>query len=205
MIAVEPDRIAAHAEVTTHVADGKLVLAQQFRRSTIEAILSPWLVQVQELESAVWDCYALGIDNSAGDALDQIGALLRLARPAGLSDSAYRTALRAVVLTLKSSGSGPEILAVMRALVGSYAFTMTQAFPASLVIEPDAPLSIPAEVALSILSRGASGGVRLQVIDVPDADLFTFSSETEVSETGDMGFSDTSGTPGGALVGVVST
>jgi len=41
VIAVEPDRIAAHAEVVTHVADGKLVLAQQFRRSTIEAIVSP--------------------------------------------------------------------------------------------------------------------------------------------------------------------
>lgn len=201
----EPDRITAHAEVTTHVADGKARLAMQFRRPRIEAIVSSWLTQVQELESAAWDIYALGIDSSSGHALDQIGSVLRQARPTGMLDAAYRLVLKAVVKTLRSSGAGDTLLAVMREMIGSYDFTMTQAFPASLVFEPDAHEDVPASVMLSVLSRAASAGVRLQVVDVPDADWFRFSSETETSETGSEGFGNTAGTLGGYLVGVVST
>ena len=201
----EPDRITAHAEVTTHVADGKARLAMQFRRPRIEAIVSSWLAQVQELESAAWDIYALGIDTSSDHALDQLGSVLRQARPASMLDATYRLVLKAVVKTLRSSGAGNTLLSVMREMIGSYDFTMTQAFPASLVFEPDAHEDVPASVMLSVLSRAASAGVRLQVVDVPDADWFTFSSETEVSETGNEGFGNTAGTLGGYLVGVVST
>ena len=205
LVVAEPDRLTAHAEVTTHVADGVAVLGQQFRRDTIRAILEPWLTQVQELEAAVWDCYALSIDTSSGHALDQIGEILLQTRPVDMLDAAYRSVLKAVVKTLRSSGTGPELVAVMRELVGSYAFSMTQAFPASLVFEPDAASDVPAEVMLAILSRGASAAVRLQVIDVPDADWFTFSSDTETSETGNEGLGNTAGSLGGYLVGVVST
>lgn len=208
-MSAEPDRIAAHAEVTTHVADGLAALPQQFRgRAALEALAATWLAQVQDLESAAWGLYGLAIDNSSAHALDQVGALLGQSRPSGLLDVAYRSVLRAVVKTLHSSGTGEDLLAIMRELAGgTYDFTLTEAFPASVVLRPDDPQDISAEVMLGVLRRGAAAGVALQVIDVPDEDRFRFSSSTEeVVASSSHGLGDSTGVAdGGALVGVVST
>lgn len=203
----EPARNTAHAENTAHVAEGLSELARQFAsKPRVEALLRSLLLRVQEVEGDTWELYALAIADSSDAALDQLGRVLGQARPAGLADAAYRSVLRAVVLTLHSSGTGDELLAVMRELVGSWDFTMTEAFPASLIFEPDAAGDVPASVALEVLRRGASAGVRLQVVDVPSGTLFTFSeSSEESSSSASKGFSDTSMITGGKLVGIVST
>lgn len=206
-MSAEPDRISAHATNTAHIAEGLASLARQFSSAArIQALLTALLRPVQEVEGDVWDLHALGIAESSDHALDQLGVVLGQSRPAGLSDAAYRTVLRAVVKTLHSSGTGENLLAIMRELVGSYAFTMAEAFPASLVFEPTASGDLSAEVMLGVLRRGASAGVALQVVDVPSGDLFAFSSDSEVSGSSSAtGFSDTSMVTGGKLVGIVST
>lgn len=203
----EPDRITAHEEVTTHVTDGKDRLARQFRRETIEAILAPWLTQVQELESAVWDCYALGIDNSSGASLDQIGSILRAARPTSLSDENYRWILKATVIALRSSGTGDDLVRAMRELMGgtSLAFYVTEHFPADIVVEPVDATTLQASVIKSVLARVKMGGVGLQVIDVPSGDTFAFSTlTTRGISASARGLGDsTDDTVGGKLVGAV--
>jgi hypothetical protein len=204
----EATRITGHATNAAHMAEGLSELARQFAtRPRVRALLAALLRPVQEVEDEVWDLYGLAIADSSDDALDQLGVALGQARPAGLADAAYRSVLRAVVLTLHSSGTGNELLAVMREIVGSYDFTMEEAFPASLVFRPDAAGDVPAAVALEVLRRGASAGVRLQVVDVPDEDRFRFSSSSEeVVASSSNGFGDSTGVAnGGALVGVVST
>ena len=202
----EPDRIAAHAEVTTHAADGEARLAMQFRRERIEAILAPWLAQVQELESAAWDCYALGIDNSEGAALDQLGVVLGAARPTGLSDEQYRWILHAATVALRSSGTGDDLVKAMRELMGgtSLAFYVREHFPADVVVEPVSATTLQASVIKSVLTRAKSGGVGLQVVDVPSGDTFAFSTlSTRAISASARGFSDTSRLTGGQLVGVL--
>lgn len=203
----EPDRIAAHAEVTTHLEDGKTRLARQFRRPAIEAILAPWLAQVQELESAAWDCYALGIDNSEGAALDQLGSVLRSARPTGLADAQYRWILKGTVIALTSSGTGDDLVRAMRELMGgtSLAFYATEYFPADVVVEPVDATTLQATVIKAVLSRVKMGGVGLQVVDVPSGDTFAFSTlSTRGISASARGFSDAAtGLTGGQLVGVV--
>jgi hypothetical protein len=203
----EAARITEHAENTSHVAEGLSELARQFAsKPRIEALLRSLLVKVQEVEGDTWDLYALAIADSSDAALDQLGRVLGQARPASATDTVYRKVLRAVVLTLHSSGTGDELLRVMRELVGSYSFTMTLAYPASLVFRPDDAGDVPASVALEVLRRGASAGVRLQVVEVPSVGRFTFSSSSEESDTSSSkGFSNTSQNTGGALVGIVST
>lgn len=203
----EPDRLAAHAEVTTHLEDGKARLARQFRRPAIEAILAPWLAQVQELESAAWDCYALGIDNSEGAALDQFGSVLRSARPTGLADTQYRWILKGTIVALTSSGTGDDMVRAMRELMGgaSLAFYVTEYFPADVVVEPVDATTLQATVIKAVLSRVKMGGVGLQVIDVPSGDTFAFSTlSTRGISASARGFSDAAtGLTGGQLVGVV--
>lgn len=203
----EPDRITAHAEVTTHVVDGVAVLPQQFRRDALRAFLEPWLAQVQELESAAWDCYALGIDSSAGAALDQLGVVLGAVRPAGLADEEYRWVLRAVVVALRSSGTGDDLVRAMRELMGgtSLAFDVTEYFPADVVVEPVSTTTLQASVVKAVLARVKAAGVGLQVVDVPSGDTFAFSTlTTRGISASARGLGDsTDALVGGQLVGVV--
>lgn len=201
----EPARILAHARDAAHVAEGLALVITQLRgKPAFEAVLSSWLVQVQAVEDALWGLYALAIDNSSAHALDQLGAILGQPRPASLGDVPYRKVLHAATIALTSSGTGDELLAAMHKLIGSWDFTMTLASPATVLFEPDAASDVPAATMASVLRRVKSGGVGLQVVDVPSGDVFAFAAG-EVPETdADTGFSDTGGLVGGQLVGVVT-
>lgn len=201
----EPDRLTSHELVTTHVEDGLALFARQFAtQPRLEALLRAALASVQTVETDVWGLYALGIAESSGAALDQIGSLLLLARPASLSDADYRVALAAIVRAHRSSGTAVDLLAVARIVVGSYALTLSEPSPATVLVEPAATPPVSAELFAAILARGAPAGVTLQVVDVPAATLFTFSADAELaSSSATLGFSDTAGATGGALVGVV--
>jgi hypothetical protein len=202
----EPDRITSHELVATHVEDGLALFARQFAtQPRLEALLRAALASVQTVETDTWALYALGIAESSGAALDQIGSLLLLARPASLSDADYRVALTAIVRAHRSSGTAVDLLAVARIVVGSYALTLSEPSPATVLVEPTATPPVSAELFLAILARGAPAGVTLQVVDVPATTLFTFSADAELSSSSStLGFSDTAGSTGGALVGVVA-
>jgi hypothetical protein len=201
----EADRLTSHELVATHVEDGLALFAKQFAtRPRLEALLRAALASVQTVETDVWGLYALGIAESSGAALDQIGSLLLLARPASLSDADYRVALTAIVRAHRSSGTAVDLLAVARIIVGSYALTLSEPSPATVIVEPVATPPVSAELCAAILARGAPAGVALQVVDVPATTLFTFSADAELaSSSSTLGFSDTAGSTGGALVGVV--
>lgn len=202
----EPDRLTAHATVATHVADGLRSLAQQLRgRPALEAVATSWLSQVQELETAAWALYGLAIDDSAGHALDQLGSVLAMPRPDGMLDAAYRKVLKGVVAAHRSTGEGDALEGVVYAMLDAWP-TLTEAFPATVVVEP-VTSDVPAAVIAAVLRRAKSGAVGLQVIDVGDgtAEPFRFSSEAEeMILDSDAGFGDsTGGVHGGALHGAV--
>lgn len=200
----EPTRLTAHAPDLAHVAEGLALLPQTFQKPALEAILTTWLAQIQEAEAALWSLYGLAIDNSSGHALDQIGVILGQLRPGSLGDVPYRKVLHAAVIALTSSGTGDDVLLAARELVGSWLLTLTEAHPATLILEPDAASDVPAAVMLAVLRRVVSGGVGLQVVEIPSGDVFAFASG-EVPETdANTGFSDTGGLVGGQLVGVVA-
>lgn len=200
----EPTNITAHTHDTEHVAQALASLASQFRRPAIEAIATTWATQAQEIEDALWELYGLGIDDSEAHALDQIGWLMRQPRAVGMTDAVYRRVLRGCVEARRSGGRGPGVVATMRALVGSDAFTLRETFPAAFIAEPDASTSIPVEIMRAVLARAKAAGVGLAVLDVPAGDAFTFGSSMMHAEVdADRGFSDTAQAAGGVLVGVM--
>lgn len=201
----EPTRITAHAAVTDVRAVGLARVIQQLRgKPAFDALLTTYLDEVQAIETAAWQLYALAIDNSEGDALDQIGDLFDTPRSPSMTDAVYRRVLHGCVAALHASGTGNDLVRVARALVGSDAVTVREVFPAAVLVEPTAATGIPVDVMRRVLRRARSGGVGLQVIDVPEGDAFTFSSSMMHSEVdADRGFSDTTQATGGALVGVM--
>lgn len=201
----EAVRLTEHATEADHAGVGASELARQFAdKPRVAALLAALLAGVQLCETETWELYALTINSSSAHALDQIGAVLLQPRPDGLSDANYRKVLRGVVLALRSSGTGDEMEAVARAVLGAWA-TITEAFPATLVVTPAEDNPIPTTVILSVLRRAKSAGVGLQVIDMGPDPRFRFSSSAEEAVVNsDHGFGDSTGAvSGGELVGVV--
>ena len=201
----EPDRLESHAPLSTHVADGLELFARQFAdASRLQALLRALLASVQVAEDDAWELYGLAISTSSTHALDQIGSVLSQARPSGLGDAAYRTLLFATVRAHRSKTSPADLVAIAREAIGSYAFALSEPGPANVLLEPAATPSLPAAVLAGVLRRGTAAGVGVQVVDVPATTLFTFSADAELaSSSATLGFSDTAGATGGALVGVV--
>ena len=200
----EPNTVIGHARVTAHVSEGLALLPAQFRgKPRIRALMRALLRQVQQTEDALWSLYGLAIDNSSDAALDQVGRVLRMGR-GGLLDVEYRRVLRAVVIALRSSGTADEVLRAAAALFDSWDFSYAEAYPAKIVIEPDAPSSLAATTLHAVLRRAKSAGVGLQLVDVPAGDPFSFSDGHDIEDDAARGFSDTGGAAGGLLAGVIA-
>lgn len=202
----EPARLTSHTADTTVAADGLARIVTQLRdKPAFRALLSTYLDEVQVAETAAWGLYALTIDGSDGDALDQLGALLSQPRPPGLSDAVFRRVLHGCVAALHASGRGDALIRVALALVGSSAFTLRESFPATVVLEPTAATGIPVAVMRATLAHAKAAGVGLQVIDVPSGSAFSFAPTMFLSKstTPDEGFSDETQVTGGKLVGVM--
>lgn len=201
----EPDRIVEHSTVTDHADEGVALLPRQFRtKEVIAALLRSWLTQAQGLEDTLWILATRNLDNSEGDALDQIGALLAFPR-GELDDVSYRAVLRAIIVARKSSATGEDLHDVTRLLLGEIEYTARNGY-ASWLIEPHEPLPFSARAILGVLLVAVGGGVQLQLITPPneETDLFTFSESAFFSSaSASLGFSSTDQDDGGFMTGVI--
>ncbi len=120
---------------TDHVARAKAKILYQFRGDpTISALVEVRARRTQERETAAWEV-ALGILdlNGEGFVLDGIGKILKCGR-AGLSDNAYRWALRAWARVLRSKSRLADIREVGELSSGRSLTFELRTYPATLVI-----------------------------------------------------------------------
>jgi len=206
----EPDRIAAHAHVTTHVADGMAAFMRRLRNALdLKAISAAWLAQVQILEDTLWDLLLQAdLTYAVGAQLDQIGVLVGMPRGT-LDDTDYRPILRAAIRARRSSGGVEDLIAIVTlALTGSGVTFSVREGHTSVVIEPHAPLPFDGAPLLRVLRLGKSGGVQLQLI-VPsfiEGGLYTLAPAGSLFPVSDAnrGLSADGGGVGGHLTGVMA-
>lgn len=200
----EPDAVTTHTHITTHVRDGVALMPHEFHKGgDVDALAASWLEEVQEVEDAAWSILGATLDAATGDALDQLGELLVWPR-GSLSDADYRAVLSVVVRCNRSAGTGDELLAVLAEVMGVTGYTLTEYFPAALVAEPEAAPSLGTETLHLLLQRAKAAGVKLHTITPPSGGAFRLSPGERVTTDADHGLSDTGGTTGGALVGVLA-
>lgn len=189
------------AQETGHVAVGLARLARQFRKPVIQAILTSWLAEVQEIEDAFWALIILGIDNAQGAHLDQLGALLGEPR-LGLGDLAYRNLVRARAVSNRSRGNYTDVRDTLRACLDGVNYTLDPSYPAGLLGDlatfPGAGL--PPRIG-ALVRRAAAAGVGTVLVSPAVAgDTFAFAEGDDV-EVDTEGFADTDMGTGGALAG----
>lgn len=206
----EANAVTEVAQITDHEGEGLALLPAQLRKPNVESLVTALMGPVQDFEDAAFPLVSLGIDSSSAHALTQLGELLGLRRldATTITDARFRVALHAWVRAMRSSGTMPDIDAVMEILVGAATgWTSEEIFPAAILVEPDDALLTDDGYVAAIARAVRAGGVELQVICPPTGDAFTFAVGDEELEAGtDTGFADLSGvTPvdGGELAGVV--
>lgn len=209
----EANAVTDVALISDHEGEGVALLPGQLRKPLVEGFTRGLMASVQRHETAAHPLVVLGIDESSGHALTQLGQLMGLERfdATTITDVRYRVALHAWARTMRSNGTLPDVDAVMSILTGedldTGAWEVTEVFPAAMLAEPTDALLTDDGYVGAIARRLRAGGVELQVHCPPSGDAFTFAVGDEALEAGtDTGFADLSGsTPvdGGELAGVV--
>lgn len=209
----EANAVTDVALISDHEGEGVALLPGQLRKPLVEGFTRGLMASVQRLETAAHPLVVLGIDESSGHALTQLGELMGLRRldATTITDARYRVALHAWARAMRSNGTVPDVDAVMTILTGedldTGAWEVTEVFPAAMLAEPTDALLTDDGYVGAIARRLRAGGVELQVHCPPAGDAFTFAAGDEAQEAGtDTGFADLSGsTPvdGGELAGVV--
>lgn len=107
---------------TNHVAEGKALLIEQFKKATnVNALIGTYLRPVQDLETVFWALInGFMIGAAVGDQLDALGALVGEAR-LGRNDTNYRAAVLLRVRVNRSQGLAEDIIQVANLASGNTA------------------------------------------------------------------------------------
>lgn len=121
--------------ITTHAADAKARLLQQFKdKARFQALLDAINVEVQRYEDEVMDLSdVLDIDAMGGVNLDNIGDIVGQPRE-GRSDADYRVAIREKIRRNVSSGTPDQVIQTFDFITGSTATDYDEDYPAGYVI-----------------------------------------------------------------------
>ena len=170
-------------QITDHEARAVARMLSQFRgKPRAEAVTGLLGARAQVWEDALWalldECW---IDTAEGAQLDQWGLLLDLVREESWTDERYRALLQAQLLVLRSTGTGDELLEILRRLAETDLVRLREYFPAQVglrydaIIYPDDPgwaLDI-----VAFLQRAAAAGVSVRPVEEVHEDTLLFSTE----------------------------
>lgn len=191
---------------TTHEAEALGLLIEQFKdKENMRTLLSAWVSQLQQIETAVFEIVqAFNVADAAGDMLDNIGKIVGELRN-GRDDDTYRIHIKVRIRLNVSSGTIPDLAGIFRLLEPTSEIVVREGFPASLVLEILDAIT-PAEAAEygKVMQSAKPAGVGASVIYAlaPPGAAFTFSTDATAASDAARGFSDTSQIAGGTLAGV---
>lgn len=178
-MSTEPNRITEHTKITEHVELSVEPLMPALRsKARVSAIARSIGSQAQSIEDALWSTLTLSIDTAIGEQLDQIGAIL--GQPRGpLDDTDYRPVLRAAIRARRSSGTGPDVIAVVQLALGATPFAW-MAGGASVCVELEDVPPFDPQVLADLVEIAVGAGIGYCVVaPVGDpADAFTFSDDS---------------------------
>ena len=178
-----------------HVNQAIAALFSQYRKPKIEALLTSYVIQIQEIEDALNQVgTVLDLLNASDAQLDLVGVLLNEPR-AGMNDDDYRVILRGKIASSRSKGTADDLLILLRILLGSGpTFSYEEFQPAAIHIT--APTELPSNVNIEsvhrLMQRAKAAGVRLLLIYSEETPVFGFSTDP-----------DAAGFDVGALAGVI--
>jgi hypothetical protein len=212
-----PSGAAEYPPALDHDTIGRARLLEQFRhRPKLNAMASALLAGVQDVEDALHDLWTDRLlDTAAGLQVDVLGEHRQVERE-GRTDAAYLQMIQTLALAHRSSGTVPEIYALLERLAPGGSFRIDQLIEdvagfgvrltSPVLIDPPAsPDDLTPEIVERVLRRARAGGVRIWFSWWPDveANLFTLCDGNDPIAGAALGMSDDAMTTGGKLIGEV--
>ena len=162
--------------ITDHQDRAVARLASQYQASvTVPALVRLATAEHQVLEDALWADFQLDLATATGAQLDLFGKLVGQAR-GGMDDTTYRLWIQARSRLNRSSGTGPDILAIFRLVVPAGAsITLKQFFPKSFVLRIGALQLANAAMLAELLAEATEAGTysTLEFLNATPAATFT--------------------------------
>jgi len=175
--------------IKDHEEQGLDLLLVQFKdKPRLEAWLRVYLRQVQLLDAAIYDVLVKRMIDSAHDAqLDTIGQIVgerRLGKP----DDEYRVFIRTRIVINRSTGTAPDLLAVLALLSSPSSAYFDDYYPASLLLEfLEQPTRDPRTI-YRALQETRAGAVRLNFVSpstTPDKQfLYSSVGDADIANNG---------------------
>ena len=144
-----------------------------------ELLVRSYVDEVQALDAAATDLLtSTGLDSAEGVQLDGLGQIIGLDR-AGLSDTLYRSLLRAYIRVNTSAGTIEQLNEIARlasnTTTADQAFGLSESFPADFVLAftTALPVGIGAIVAEAVY-QGKAAGVHGQTSYFENTPVFAF-------------------------------
>lgn len=184
----DPAQIVDHSDRGV----GRL-LAKLQGKPRLAAFLRSWIDSAQELEDVVFAMRTMMlVSDATGWWLDRLGAIVG-ERRRGRTDDIYRVWVAARTLVNRSSGTGPQLIAIVKAVVAEDSTVYVEdQYPAAMLVHVYGETDIDTGNALAeLLQQARCPGVRCVLhwsVD-PEADVFRFADALSVSDTDvDYGF-----------------
>lgn len=178
----------------THLEEARARLLSQYA-GRLERDLDPVLVQVQELEDALWAVWTgRGVETATGYTLDLLGRIVGEPRQ-GEADPLYRIRIRARIQANLSDGTWEDIHRVTSILLDTLwplaTVTGTEIYPAAFQYRVDG-ITIPPSLVTILISflrsiRGAGIELRFGWSAGPLPDAFAFAVGSLLSAPAMMG------------------
>jgi hypothetical protein len=179
-----PDTEGVNEQITDHADRAVDRLGLQYRKPKIEALVRAFMGPVQELEDTLWAMYTERfVSTAVGAQLDLIGRIVGQER-LGYDDDGYRRLVRARIAANRSDGIVADLVTITTLVIDDEVadIVVDQQHPAAVVVrvEGEPVTEETANIAISLLRRGASGGVRIlfEYSESDDTDTFAFDGGT---------------------------
>jgi len=158
---------------TDVVEEAVLSLAPPFwGRPRVAAMVVGPALQLQELEDVFWDIYESRLlDNATGARLDILGKLVGAPRRNIADDDLYRLVIKTRIRANRSSGTRPDLRAVLELLGFGQAKIRTDWPAGVLIILPPANSALETQVIADLVAQAATAGVSVVVFAGQDEAL----------------------------------
>jgi hypothetical protein len=190
-----------------HVAQGLALLLETFKgKPRLAAVLTSYLVQIQELEDQLWVLFTeRWIDSAYGLQLDGLGEIVGEKRQ-GSDDDEYRAFVRARVKVNRSNGKIKELVEILSLIQDGGAAQAREYYPAGIRLEAVDVLSVNARRVNRMLQQAKGAGINLAFVyskDEGDSTLTFGSTYGGDGVTADQspGSEYTTDTGGGSIAG----
>ncbi len=156
--------MAYPTHILDHLARGLGLTAAQLKRQPLwQSLASALLASVQDLEDQIFAMLAgRELNTAVGVQLDALGNILGVKRD-GRIDETYRLRLRVQVLINLSSGTIPDLLAIVTKL--GFTATLTEYIPAAFVIVVNGAVTAAQGDDLAMAIRTAKAGCVNAVVE----------------------------------------